>query len=59
VFACQFTQRPMAGKTVVPTDITLFGPVGQPCTDNYGDYGSISCGSEVSGDRGFLGEAPL
>jgi hypothetical protein len=39
IFACQFTQGPLSGKTVAPTGVTLSGPVGQSCTDDYGSSG--------------------
>jgi Stigma-specific protein, Stig1 len=39
VFACQFTVGNLAGNTIVPTGITLSGPAGQPCSNNYGSSG--------------------
>ena len=39
VFACQFTVGDLAGNTIVPTGITLSGPAGQPCSNNYGSSG--------------------
>ena len=39
VFACQFTIGKLVGNTIVPTGITLTGPAGQPCTNNYGSSG--------------------
>jgi len=39
LFACQFTVGNLAGNTIVPTGITLSGPAGQPCSNNYGSSG--------------------
>ena len=39
IFACQFTVGQLAGNTIVPTGITLAGPAGQPCSNNYGSSG--------------------
>jgi hypothetical protein len=44
IFACQFTQGPLTGKTLVPTGVTLSGPAGQPCNDNYGSSGVQAIG---------------